>query len=464
MDTESREADVVVVGGGMGGLVSANRALDYDRDVVVLEKGNRLGGSMRYAGGAIWTFETFEEIRELAPHGKGEIQQLVVDQLEDGLDWLEEKDVDLMEITIDIPGAGMQIEPAAYTDTMESNIESAGGEILLNTPMQSLVTDDTGAVVGVQARAASGDPFTIHAESTILATGGFQGNDRLVQEYITDSPENLWLRSNPWSTGDGLEAGLDIGAKSTIGMGSFYGHNLAAPPAEFQPTHFREASQYYGPLAIAVDENGERYADESISENEETLVQSTVEHADGHAYYVLDKSLYDDDFHAGAIATMVERAKEFGGEVVEAESLDALGDSVAAEWGVDGAQLVETVETFNEAIRNDEAESLDPPRQRFHRTFDTPPFYAVAVQSGITFTMGGLDVTTNCEVLRRSTSSSGLEFYPERVQDVKIDPIEGLYAAGTDVGNVHHHRYLGGLAVALVTGRIAGAQAAEHAE
>lgn len=462
MGARTIETDVAVVGGGMGGLVAAARALDFDAEVVMLEKAPRLGGSLAVSGGAIWTFDTYEELRELAPNGKGELQQLVVNGIDQGFDWLAEKGVNLTELLIDIPGNGKQIEPAAFIETLSTYIESEGGEIHLNAPMRSLRAPDGAGVVGVRARDSAGRPLEVHAESTILATGGFQGNERLVEEYITSTPENLWLRSNPWSTGDGLEAGLDVGAKTTIGMGTFYGHNMAAPPAEIKPTQFREASQYYGPLAIAIDANGERYADESVSENEETLVQATVEHASGQAYYIIDHALFEESFHAGHIGTMIERAEEFGGRVIRADSLADLGDRIE-QWGVDGDRLVETVETFNEAIEHDRADELDPPRSRFHRTFDTPPYYAVAVQSGITFTMGGLDVTPNCEVLCRAESTSGFEFYPERMADVKLSPIEGLYAAGTDVGNVHHRRYLGGLAVSLVTGMIAGKQAATSA-
>ena len=41
--------------------------------------------------------------------------------------------------------------------------------------------------------------------------------------------------------------------------------------------------------------------------------------------------------------------------------------------------------------------------------------------------------------------------------------VRGLFAAGVDVGNISHRRYFGGLAQALVSGRIAGENAARHA-
>lgn len=452
---------IVTVGGGMAGLVSAARALDSDvDDIVVIEKGHRLGGSLAFSGGGIWTFDSYEKLRELAPNGKAELQQLLIDSLPDCFDWLTEKGATLHELQIDVPGDGYQIEPESFIDTLSSSIESRGGTILKNTPMVDLQTNADMAVTGVIARGDDGETIEITAGAVILATGGFQGNERLVQQYITADPDRVWLRSNPWSTGDGLEAAVDVGAKVTTGMNTFYGHNMAAPPAEFKPIHFREASQYYGPKAIAVDESGERYADESRSENEETLMQATVNEAGGRAYYVLDQELYDSSFHAGHVGTMVERAEEFGAPVLKADTIEELGENIQ-DWGVNGDQVVQTVRTFNDAIERGETDELTPPREWFRNTFETPPFYAVAVQAGITFTMGGLDVTPSCEVLNRSESSSMLEYFPNDIRDIQIEPIPGLYAAGTDVGNVMHYRYLGGLAVALVTAVTAGDAAAQ---
>ena len=457
------DADIVVVGGGMAGLVAAARALDRGAEsVVVLEKGHRLGGSMAYSGGAIWTFGSYEELRELAPDGKAELQRLLADSLDDCFEWLSELGVEFREMQIDIPGDGRQIEPGAFVETMSAAVDDAGGTVLLNTPMTRLRTDADGEVVGVTGRGEGRETVEVDAEAVVLATGGFQGNERLVQQYVTDDPDRLWLRSNPWSTGDGFEAAVDAGAKVTTGLDTFYGHNMAAPPAEFQPVHFREASQYYGPKAIAVDENGERFADESLSENEETLMQATVKRAGGRAYYVLDQDLHDSSFHAGHVGTMVDRAAEFGGPVLTADSLDELGAKMA-EWGVDGDRVVETVREFNDAVGRGAADELDPPRTDYRNAFDTPPYYAVAVQSGITFTMGGLDVTPSCEVLSRAESSSMLDYFPDEMRDIRIEPIPGLYAAGTDVGNVMNYRYLGGLAVALVTGVTAADAAVERA-
>ena len=75
-----------------------------------------------------------------------------------------------------------------------------------------------------------------------------------------------------------------------------------------------------------------------------------------------------------------------------------------------------------------------------------PPFYALAVRAGITFTLGGADADTEMRVLDRAGK-----------------PIPGLYAAGADAGGTYQGGYMGGLVLGLVQGRVAGARSAAYA-
>jgi len=318
--------------------------------------------------------------------------------------------------------------------------------------MTGLRTDTEGRVTGVDARGPDG-PIQVAADAVVLATGGFHGNEELLQRHVTPHVGNLWIRANPWSTGDGFEAARDVGARATGGMHTFYGHNLAAPPADVTPDTFLELTQYYGPFAVAIDRRGERFTDESESDLEHTLAQDTAREAGGRAYYVLDGDLYEDEvFSMGRVGTIVERSAEAGAEVLRADTLDGLGDELHRA-GADGSAAVATIRSFNEAVREGSTELLDPPRRSHARTVDTPPFYAVAVQPGITFTMGGLAVDERLRVLSRARSSSSLFAYDEYVEDLRTRPVPNLYAAGVDVGGINNRHYMGGLAQALVTGK-----------
>ena len=82
-------------------------------------------------------------------------------------------------------------------------------------------------------------------------------------------------------------------------------------------------------------------------------------------------------------------------------------------------------------------------------TLDTPPFIAVPVTGGITFTFGGLKTNESGQVL----STSG-----------KVIP--GLYTAGEPMGEIYYYNYPGATSVirGAVFGRITGRHAAERAK
>jgi len=254
----------------------------------------------------------------------------------------------------------------------------------------------------------TGDAFTIDAKKVILATGGFQGNERLVERFITENTDNLYLRGNPWSTGDGLLAALDLGAKTTSGLAKFDGQNMVAPPATFTPEQFSDASQYFGPWGIAVDEHGKRFTDESLHPLETPLLQDVAKCADGRAYFIADRSLYESTVVFGRhVGSIIDRAAEFGGNVVTGDSLTTFGKALD-QAGVDGKQTVDTLITYNRAVRETRGEQLNPPRTKNQEPLDAPPLYAVPVRPGIHFTLGGLDIDEHGQVLDRAASSSSL--------------------------------------------------------
>jgi len=461
MPSASTRREVAVVGAGMAGLTTAARAVERGADILLVEKGDRAGGSFRLSAGLVWTYDSLGDAREAVPRGDPALQRLVVEGLDEGLAWLESLGIGVREppvelptgdtVTAPTPGANCgKVDPDEAVGALLDVVRDGTGEVRLETPMTDLTTSD-GRVDGLRVEGPDG-PATVDADAVVLATGGFQGDEELLQQHVTPHVENLWLRANPWSTGDGLRAARDVGGTATGGLHTFYGHNLAAPPATVTPDTFLDLTQYYGPFAVALDRSGERYTDESESDLEHTLAQDTARSAGGRAVYVLDRDLYEDDvFSMGRVGTIVERAGEAGAEVVRGTTLDELGAELDA-IGFDGETAVATVRDFNEAVRAGTADRLDPPRRENRRTIDRPPFHAVPVQPGITFTMGGLAVDERLRVLRGSASASPLFDYPDRGERLQNRPIPGLLAAGVDVGGVNHRGYMGGLATALVTG------------
>lgn len=452
--TQTVAADAVVAGAGMAGLVTAVDLADRGADVLVLEKADEPGGSMRLSNGIVWTYLPYEAIRERAPDGDPDLQRVLAERFEDDLDWLDSVGAELEEPDFDVEGPGMMIDPPAFTEHMVDRLESAGGTLRTGTGFESVRTED-GRVVGADATTPDGERLRVNAENVVLATGGFQGNEELVERYVTDATDNLYLRSNPESTGDAFLAARDVGAQTTGGLGTFYGHTLAAPPADVTLETLADATQYYGYAAVALDASGDRFTDESESPLEETLAQDVASMADGRAFYVFDEHIADDAYGYTTADDILDSAADLGGRAARVDTLAGLRE-VLDDWGANGRRAVETVREYNRAMRNDRRP--EPPRENERYPLDSPPYRVVAVQAAITFTMGGLAVTPDMQVKRRSASRSGMSLVDEDGED---GVIEGLYAAGCDVGNVHRRAYVGGLALGLVSGRVAAEDVAE---
>ena len=122
------------------------------------------------------------------------------------------------------------------------------------------------------------------------------------------------------------------------------------------------------------------------------------------------------------------------------------------------ATLEKTVSDYNAAVQPDLpfdhtikdgkcTVGVYPPKTNWAQRIDTPPFQAYFATTGVTFTYGGLKVSTRAEVL-----------------DTVDRVIPGLYATGEIVGAPFYFNYASGygLMKGMVLGRIGGANAAAH--
>ncbi len=94
------------------------------------------------------------------------------------------------------------------------------------------------------------------------------------------------------------------------------------------------------------------------------------------------------------------------------------------------------------------AAGLRVPKSNWANPLDTPPFQAYAVTCGVTFTFGGVSISTK-----------------GAVQSVVGADIPGLYAAGEMVGGLFYFNYPSGtgLVSGAVFGKIAGSEAGAYA-
>jgi fumarate reductase flavoprotein subunit len=241
----------------MAGLCAAARARELGVTPTLLEKGNRPGGSMLLSSGVVWRYRSLDDFRRECPTGDPRLQRLIVEQLDDALDWLESLGATLVSAETENPRTvGRRFDPGGLTDVLVR----AAGDVRIGQALGS-------------------DPGTRLEGPLVLATGGFPV--RLAQE------RGLAVRSNPWSEGDGLELGVAAGAATTPGMDEFYGRAMPAPPASWGEREFVDHAQLYGHLARVFDESGEEIAvaDEDWSEN--GLVQK-IARLGGRVWFVVD--------------------------------------------------------------------------------------------------------------------------------------------------------------------------------
>jgi tricarballylate dehydrogenase len=202
-------------------------------------------------------------------------------------------------------------------------------------------------------------------------------------------------------------------------------------------------------MGIFVDKEGRRFLDEGEDFRDHTYVKFSkfiVEQAGGEAWCLFDQKAYQREEFA--------RAWRPVGPPVIAETVEDLARLI----DVPEANLVETFEAFNGAIQEGEynLDKLDgkrtagitPPKSNWALALDAPPFVAIPVTGGITFTFGGLKCDTTARVI-----------------DTRGVVMDGLYAAGEPMGEIFYYNYPGASSVirGAVYGRIAGNRAAQRA-
>jgi fumarate reductase flavoprotein subunit len=285
--------DLIVAGAGMGGLSAAAHATSQGASVLVLEKGDRIGGSMLISSGVIWRYRSFDRFRVECPRGDERLQRLVHDRLDEDLRWLESLGAPVRERDTGNPlTTGLRFE----TEGLTRALAGAAGEIRTGEPLLSLPNETP----------------------VVLATGGFQGNVELVREYITPEASQLQLRANPWSSGDGLRIGLAGGASLSDGMDEFYGRNMPAPPARLDRRLFGPLAQLYARHCTVENSRGDRYRARTWSEID--VAQWTARQPRARAWYRVPDEALTERVRGRTVADMIEAARRAGGPVSREDS------------------------------------------------------------------------------------------------------------------------------------------------
>jgi fumarate reductase flavoprotein subunit len=463
--TQTENFDVVVIGGGIAGLTAANRAAQLGLRAVVLEKGAgpQYLCNSRFSGGILHI--AFHDIREgdaalsavindaTSGYAQPALRAAFAQSAPQAVDWLRNEGAKFIRIAQSVWQQWVFAPPRALAPGMDwkgrgpdvalrmlvENLKKRGSEIRLDTRVTTLVQEN-GRCIGVDAESGGATVRYTASRAAVIADGGFQSNADLVRETISRQPEKLKQRGAATGMGDGLRMARAIGA-SAVGLDCFYGHLLSRDAFTNEKVWPYPQLDELGVAGILVDGAGRRFADEG--KGGVYLANMVARSADPLACCaIFDEAIWNGPGRGARIPANPNLVKA-GGTVHRAESLASLAGMIS----VPARALQATIDEYNTALRAGHSHQLSVPRSmkpNAAHAIATPPFYAVPICAGITYTMGGLAIDADARVLREDGSV-----------------IAGLYAAGACTGGLEggpEIGYLGGLMKAATF----GLRAAEH--
>jgi fumarate reductase flavoprotein subunit len=463
--SEPRDYDVIVIGAGGAGLAAAAEAGAAGASVLVVEAGERAGGSTALSGGVIYAAGTVIQksagiedsadamFNYMLAITQGRLNWPITRRLCDEsaplIEWLQGLGAEfrpelLYKGGLEPPGVKRshrtEGEGQRLIEILEAAVNRQSADVAYQTRVQDLVIDEVGAVYGIRV-----GEDVIRSGAVILACGGFGQNRELLERLFPEGMEagGDWFSyiGNAYSNGDGLLMAQQAGA-------ALGGHDrglLAMAP------RFARDDLYLPAWLMLVNGEGRRFMQEFIPYG---VRSRRVMDQPGKTSF----ALFDEASRAwskptksplkGAIfyTWTAEYLEEFvaKGEIVAAATLDELAERT----GMNPEILRETVAAYNAACAAgvDDRYQKDP---QHLRPIATPPFYAAEIR---------------CAALAGTFTGVRID------QDARaLDPLDrsipGLYAAGETSASMGDIYVGGGNAIgnALVFGRVAGRVAADWA-
>lgn len=476
----SRDADILVIGAGAGGLSAAIFAADEGAKVLVIDKGKQLGGTFNISEGTssgVQTKMQFEAgilddtpelfyadcMKEERARKHGDVELLKYYCRESGtmVDWLYDRGAYANAVRkCDKPMYGevwskgrIYIAESAkpYLEALlkefNARVERGDVEYVLNTRVTGLISHE-GRVTGVSVEDKAGKKSECHAPCTIVATGGFSGNLELMRKYKHPGAKAIVNVGWPDATGDALAWFDELNAKMVNMEEEMLPYMGTTPDPDdlSRPLAHMNMNKIGG--GIWVDANGRRIYDEDCP-----LYWPPPRIAMAKAPGNVIFAIFDQKTRSGAESVFIDwfeschkQTWEWFDQQVKAGKVMFKGNTIkelAARAEIDTAGLEETFRRWNAFVEKGKDEDFG--RKTVTSKLDTPPYYAVMTIPSNLVSSGG--PVTN--VRAQCVDKTG-----------KV--IAGLYAVG-EVGGYRPFGTGSGNIGCLVFGKQAGQQAAWEA-
>ena len=332
----------------------------------------------------------------------------------------------------------------------------------MTTSAEKLLTDESGAVVGVVAHNVTDDSWIqVNAKAVILATGDISGNAEMLHYYApqTDGIMAMFPPTAPDggvpNTGDGQRMGMLAGAVLEEGP--------------YAPMIHHMGDCMGSACFLELNRNGERYMNEDVPGQQ---LENQIENQPGRvSYQFFDGAWRDQVPHFkpehGAVCYVLEDGAIESGEVnatlthkdsfasqeqidasveagtcLKADTIDGLLEAIGAD-NIDIEAAKASIERYNELAAAGNDEDFGKKASRMF-ALETPPFYACKL---------GTSTMLVCMCGLQSDAEG-------HTYDADGNVKKGLYVAGNVMGNrfkVQYPTTVPGIShsVCLTEGRIA---------
>jgi len=355
---------------------------------------------------------------------------------------------------------------------LDDHVQKRGIQILFNTPGKEFIQDpNTKAIIGVKANSEGKDKYVKARKAVILATGGFEFNEKLKNRFMKCYPVKFYGWG--YNTGDGLIMAQKVGA-DIWNMNNLCGGSCTWSPDD--PLNVGRDVRISSNSHIIVNKFGVRFLNEQQGDmatsynnphrgwiNFSQFDFSKATYPCIPHYFIFDETARKSgSIGMGGSSSSLGRAAlpaALGGiepwssdnseEIKKGwikmgETIEELAAAIGAP--MDAITLKATIEKYNGYCES----GKDPEFGRSASTLTPikgPRYYGLPMYPGMVSTTGGPAVNGNHQVL-----------------DPDGTPIPRLYAAGT-CGSVITRVYSvtgGNLGGCMASGRIAGRSAASE--
>ncbi len=490
-----QDVDVLVVGAGNAAANAALAAHEAGASVAMLEAAPRSArsGNSAFTGGAFrFVFDGVEDLLRLAPDIKDldlaniDFGTYTRDQYFDDMARLTDYrcDPDLTDVLISnsyqaalwLRHHGVRFQPALgrqafkvdgkfkfwgglachilgggqqLTATLHQALAAAEIPVLYEASAVKLLEDDA-RIRGVRVQ-HGGKYHDLRAGAVVLACGGFESNPEMRARYLGPNWDLAKVRGTRYNTGRGHRMAQEIGAAMSGHWSGAHAVQWDMNAPDFGDLTIGDKFQKHNyPYGVIVNARGERFVNEGRDFHSYTYAAygaEVLKQPGQFAWQIFDQKvthLLRDEYRIARITK---------------ETANTLEELAGKLTGVDPQGFLRTMAEYNAAPRPDVpfnpnvhdglcTTGLAINKTNWANRYDTPPYDAYGVTTGITFTFGGLKVSTRAEVVTPSGEAIG-----------------GLFAAGEIVGGLYYHNYGSGtgLVAGVVFGRLAGEAAAQVA-